>query len=289
MKMVRCIVGVMIVSSFFCAKNISTNAKSNDAVTEENAIEKITVDISDKKDVLKGKKIGIFNFSNLEGKETNDGKRLAKKLQELLLKKGGLVFVERAELDKLLNAQGLEQTGIVESEAIAESGKVLPIDVMINGTLAQIQGNGELTVKGVHVSSGEIYFMSSVTFTPQEAFTYKENTEKLQLHKKSPDTLDIINRTYLVLNTLSARKPLVFLLAVCEKDDPIFNDTPQLGKKLMMINAKMKNDNPMQWKRLTQLRRGVALLKQYDVTRYNDIQNKKMIVIKKSKERKGMK
>ncbi|MCP4129597.1 MAG: hypothetical protein GY754_01150 [bacterium] len=277
MKKIITVSIVLFLSSIISCGSGSNRKISNKGSlpSENDAIIKISHEIYSKQAVLQNKKLAIFNFTNLDGKEIEEGKRISKKLLETMLKKGGLRFVERSEIGKILEAQGIEQTGLVDPDSVSESGKVLPIDAMINGTIAQIGGHGELSVKVVNISTGEIYFVSSIEYIPAGSFSYSENKKKLELHKKSPGTVDNINRTFQTLDFMSKKNKSVFLIAVSQKNDPHYRDARQLAKRLKRKANKIRENNPQQWKRLKRLKKGVKLLKDHDQRKYNFLMEKK--------------
>jgi hypothetical protein len=282
------IMAVFLAFMVQCASGDSTTqvkkpSGGGSILSEEKAIIKIAAGISANGDKLKGKKIGVFNFSNLEGKETKEGIRISKKLMEKLVNQENLTLVERTEIEKILKAKEIEMTGIVDTESIDEGVKILPIDVMITGTIAQIGSHGELSVKAVNISNGEIISMLTVEFLPREKFSYKENKEKLDLHRKNPDKIVIINKTYQTLIWLSRNKPGIFLLAVSDKGDPMLENKPKLKQVLYRSAIRIKKNNPKGWRGLIQIRKGVKVLKKHDPQRYSVIVKKKQNIIRKTR------
>lgn len=268
----------------------STVRADNNVLDEEEALDKITSEVYQKHNLLKGKRIGIFSFTSLDGKEIAEGKQLSSKLLERLMKKGDLRFVERSEIDKVLKAQGFEQTGIVDPETVKESGKVLSIDVMISGNLARMSEHGELSVKAVDISSGEIYLASSVRFRPRMKFSSTEKNQKiLSLHSKSPDKVEIINRTFYILEKLRKQKPVGFLLVVIERSDiaTINKQNPRLSMELKRRNNIIRK-NPQLKKRTRRLRRGVRLMRENDPDRYDIIMKSKVELINRKEPLPGI-
>jgi predicted transcriptional regulator len=259
-----------------------SNVRADDTILDENsAVDKISSDIYEKHNLLKGKRIGIFSFTSLDGKEITEGKKFSAKLLESLMKKGDLRFVERSEIDKVINAQGFEQTGIVDPETVKESGKVLSIDVMISGNLARMPEYGELSVKAVDISSGEIYFASSVRFRPSRKFSNTEKNPKIvSLHRTAPDKIEMINRTFYILDKLSKQKPVGFLLAVIDKSDieTISKQNPNLSMELKR-RKNIIQKNPELKKRILKLRRGVKLIRENEPERYDIIMKRKVELI----------
>ncbi len=279
---------LMIAFNSSCEKS---TVRADDNVPGENeALDKITSEIYQKQDILTGKRIGIFSFTSLDGKEIAEGKKLSSKLLERLVKKGGLRFVERSEIDKVLKAQGFEQTGIVDPETVKESGKVLSIDVMISGNLARMPEYGELSVKAVDISSGEIYFVSSVRFRPSMKFSNTEKNPKiLSLYSKAPDKVELINRTFYILEKLRKRNPIGFLLIVIKRSDIeiIRKQNPRLSMELKRRKNIIRR-NPQLKKRTLRLRRGVRLIRENDPDRYDILMKRKVELINRKESIPGI-
>ena len=280
------------ISILSCSKSrsVRTTTTNQTLLNEESAIQKLSKDIFAKYEILKNKKIGIFDFSTLDGKENPDGKRLSKKLLEQLIKKGGLKFVERSEIDKLLKAQGIEQTGIIDPETIKESGKVFSIDVMINGTISRVNRNGELSIKAVDLSTGEIYLAASVNFVPAKKLAFKEDPKLVRLHRESPDKVQILNRTFFALERLSNERPVIFLLSVIRREDiPNLRDkNPKLARVLKKRRENIKSNNPQVAKKIYRLREGIKLLKDHVPERFDIIMKKKdELILRKPRRRPG--
>ena len=267
---------------FFCS-GVVIYAK--DAMKEEKAIDKLSSDIFDIKDKLSGMKIGVFDFTTLDGKEIPDGKRLADRLLEKLIKKGKLIFIERAQLDKLLKAQGIEQTGVIDPNEVRESGKVLPIDVMIHGTLARVGSQAELSIRVVNISSGEIYLASSVALKPNETLALKENPELLKISREDPYKIDNINRSYITLLKWSKNKPLIFLIVVLNEDEisVLERDRPKMADALKKRKERIETRRPKFNQNLVRMKKGFELIKQHDPERYGMLMQKKTELLNSKK------
>ena len=250
-------------------------------MTEENAIKKVAGDIYARQETFRDKKLAVFNFSNLEGKETPEGTRIAKKLLEELISRGGLIFVERTEIDKLLEAQGLEQTGIVDSDAISITGKVLPVDVMINGTVAQIEGSGEISAKAVNLTTGQIYLLCSAGFRPKEKFSYTENPESVTLFRKQPAKLELINKSFNALRMLGRKAPVLYLLATVEQQEvpKLKAENPALAESMKKMKDSLMQKSPDNWRKILRIREGVSLMKTLAPGRYETVARRKREIL----------
>jgi hypothetical protein len=274
------ILALTILSQGACARKGPTIRES--PLDENRALDYIAHEVYHQHDRLQGKKIGIFNFTTIDGKDILHGKVLAQKLLEKLMSRGELQFIERAEIDKILKAQGFEQTGIVDRQTVKESGTMLTIDVMISGTIAGNDTCGELSVKAVNISSGEIYMTSRVKFLPSRPLPTEKNPALLSLYRKSPKILDALNRTFFILGKLKKERPLIFLLAVLDRDDidMVRKHNPFLSVALKKRKNAIER-NPRMRRRIIQLRKGVKLLKEHDPQRYKSITAGKIEIIQR--------
>ncbi len=255
---------------------------------EDEAVGKAAGELYENSSKFKGKKISVYIFTNLDGKETEEGKRISQKFLSKMIVKKDFKFVERAEIDKIIKEHELQQTGAVDTESIMESGGVLPVDVMINGTIAQNNGLGEIHVKAVDVSTGEIYAISIVGYKPGKEFTYVENQEKLKQFKKSPDRFDKINNSISVINNMSTRAPFVFMLVTADESDikRIKKERPGMLKILNQRKENIKNNKPARWKNILRLRDNMNLIKEDNPDAYAKIIEKKNELIEKGIEKK---
>jgi hypothetical protein len=253
---------------------------------EKEAIQHISNDMQAARSKLAGKRIGIFNFTAITGEDTPDGARLSASLLESLMKAGGLVFIERAQVDKLLKAQGLEQTGVVDTEDMRESGKILPIDVVISGTLSRTGDNAELQVRAADIQSGEIYAVTSASFSASPAMGLKENPGLSKLQKDSPGSIDAINRAYTVLLKAADERPGLFFAAVLSDAElkAIAVKNPRRAENIIKRREAFFADKPEAKKKIQRLEKGLNLMKEHDRARYDEIMKKKEELL----DRKGL-
>jgi TolB-like protein len=246
---------------------------------EEKAMEKLGDEVYKKYDDLKSKKIGVFDFTTLNGTETQVGKRLSNKLIEYLVKNGKLIIVERTELNKLMKAQAIEQTGIIDVENAQESGKVLPVDIIINGTVARLDRQMEVAIKVVDLKTGQILLLSSVAMPSIGDYNYKENPDLIRLNKQSPEKLQSMNKAYFALRGMTTNRPLIFLMVVMNDADrkDIAEKNKNLDNKLKKRRSQLEQNKPGVIQTITKLQKGLDLIRQFEPQRY-----KELMVLKKS-------
>ena len=126
----------------------------------------------------------------------------------------------------------------------------------------------------------EIYFASTVDYKTKENFSYQENSELVELNKKSPGTVAIINNTYNALIFMNQNAPLQFLFVVSDKDDPAFSVRPKLKDRMEKRMEEIENKNNKQYKKLLVFKDNLNLIKTYAPVRYNNFMDLKYKMIK---------
>lgn len=277
--------GILVSLFFIMIFHIIACASYNPAVSavadEEKAMEKLSDDIYKKSDDLMKKKIGIFDFTTLNGTEIEAGKRLSNKLLEYLVKRGKLIIIERTELNKIMKAQAIEQTGIVDVETAQESGKVLPIDIIINGTMSQVDNQMAIAIKVIDIKTGQILLVSSTNMPPLSDYTYKENPELIRLSKQSPEKLQEMYKTYFKLRGMTAKNQFAFLMVVLNDDEwkDIKSNKKSLDYKLGKRKMEFEKNKPEVIQGIKNLKNGLQLIKQYEPQRYKEIMKWKKAII----------
>ncbi len=278
MKIIRVAVltGVLIVMVPMCTGR--NNARTSESQVDK-AIDTVATAIAQKSDVIKDSKIGIFDFTTIDGTVTPATKQVSTRLLGKLVDSTKLIIIERSELDKILKAQEIEQTGIVDTDTVKSTGGISSIDVMITGTLVPTIGGGELSVKVTDISSGRIYTMTSVAYPVKESTPSKSDKELAKIYREHPDKLDTLNRTYNELIRLGSNRPAVFLLAMLDSEDLTKID-PKVKRKLMRIKEKIFSEIPKLQRRVMILRKNISLLREYTPERYNRLSDRKKELIK---------
>lgn len=269
---------LLIAAMFSCSHQTITQQPG--LLSEDQAIQQIAAEINDKSSILKNKKIGVFDFTSVDGSVAPETKRLSTRLLETLIKTTDLSFIERTELDKLLKAQEIEQTGIVDTDTAKSPGGIASIDVMISGTVVIMPGQGEISVKTVNIGSGQIYHMCNAKILAP-AGSRTANTTLVKLHRENPEKLDMLNRSYNELKRLGVNKPAVFLLSMADKDDIalINNKNPQAGKFLDKRRVVIAKNNPRLQRKIMLLRKNIPLMKEYAPERYNELISRKKALL----------
>jgi hypothetical protein len=249
--------------------------------TEDKAIDELAQKMLADADKLKGKRIGLFKFTSIEGKETQEGARVSDSLLEKLMGKSSLKFIDRTELRKIIAENELEQTGLIDTNLVQENGKVLPIDLMITGTFAKINTEVTISARVVNSKTGELSMIKTCRYNSKQSGNSTDSAEAVALFKKSPDELDRINRAFYNLQFMSKNAPLIFLITVVDKSEieNFEKNQPKIANSLKKRKEKLDKENPEKIKKIQDLRKNLALMKEYFPKRYDIIMAKKIEVI----------
>ncbi|MBN1384617.1 MAG: hypothetical protein JW983_07055 [Elusimicrobia bacterium] len=107
----------------------STRVKKKQAVTIDKPKEVI---------VPPKKKISVIDFEN---KTAYGQRRLGTAASDILMtelgKSGKFILIERAKLNKVLEEQKLQTTGLIDSHTVSKAGKILGLDAVVVGAVSQ--------------------------------------------------------------------------------------------------------------------------------------------------------
>lgn len=83
------------------------------------------------------KRIAVIDFEDRSGWGHNIGSGLADMLVTQLVKSGKFMVIERQELSKILEEQGLGLSGAVTPQSAAQVGKLLGVELMVMGSVSE--------------------------------------------------------------------------------------------------------------------------------------------------------
>jgi hypothetical protein len=84
--------------------------------------------------------VAVLEFEGL-GATKQQVSTVTDRLRELLLESGRFRLVDRAQMDKVLEEQALQQAGCTTQECAVQVGKVLGVRTLITGKLTQVDGS----------------------------------------------------------------------------------------------------------------------------------------------------
>jgi len=143
---------------------------------------------------FKNKRIACAEFTDLAGNQTPEAKLFTERITTELSMIPEIELIERTQLEKVLREQNFSHSGIVDSKTAQEMGKILGVDVIICGTVADVGRKWEINVRAIEVKTGKIILGARVK-ARREAIRYipeKKEIEKKQefeLESESPSII----------------------------------------------------------------------------------------------------
>lgn len=122
------------------------------------AVETISNSISSV-DILKGKNLGIGDFTNLNGEGSQLGKKIADGVEFELVKLSsgkGFQVVDRKNFAQIAKEWELQLSGVVDESTVKKVGSLLGLDILIAGTASESGKDIDVKVKLIDTESGRI-------------------------------------------------------------------------------------------------------------------------------------
>ena len=99
--------------------------------------------------------IAILDF-DAKGVSKTEAGQLTNRLRNELFKTGAYVVLERGKMEEVLNEQGLQQSGICETECAVEVGRLLGVQQMVAGSVGKVGDVFTVSARIFDVQSGKI-------------------------------------------------------------------------------------------------------------------------------------
>jgi TolB-like protein len=113
-------------------------------------------------EVQKTYKIAVIEFPNLEGSVTGLGKYLAEELTTRLFRTGRFQIVERRLMNKMMEEQKLSATGLIDEKTASKFGRILGVDALTTGTIAELNTSVRVNARLISVETGNVFAVASV-------------------------------------------------------------------------------------------------------------------------------
>jgi TolB-like protein len=113
-------------------------------------------------DILKTHRIAVIEFTNLEGNETAFGKYLAEELTTRVFRTGRFQVIERQLLNKILEEQKFSATGLVDEKSASKLGRILGVDALATGTIADLNTNVKINARMIAPETGSVYAVAFI-------------------------------------------------------------------------------------------------------------------------------
>jgi TolB-like protein len=105
--------------------------------------------------------IAVIEFADLQGNVTDFGRFLSEELTTKLFETGKFKVIERQLLNKVITEQKLNLTGMVDPESAKKLGKILGVDAICSGTIADLGQSLEINARLISTQTGAIIAVAS--------------------------------------------------------------------------------------------------------------------------------
>ncbi len=109
------------------------------------------------------KRVAVVSFTDKANYGHNIGNGIADMLVTSLVESKKFIVIERSELDKIMQEQGLGMSGAVTSQSAAKVGKLLGVELMITGSVSEFGTKKDKIGGGLSALSGFNLGVSSET------------------------------------------------------------------------------------------------------------------------------
>ncbi len=129
----------------------------------ESGISELAQQISKNMTETGKKKIAIIEFSDLDGNITAFGQFLAEELitQLFMISPGQFEVVERRQLMKVLSEQKLTMSGLLDAKAMESVGKILGIEAIVTGSIADLGNNVKVNARLIGVDTAKVFAVAA--------------------------------------------------------------------------------------------------------------------------------
>ncbi|MEK6796502.1 MAG: FlgO family outer membrane protein [Spirochaetota bacterium] len=110
--------------------------------------------------------IAVFEFSvnGKSAKENGIGNAFTSVLITEIKKTGEFDVIDRANLDKAMKEMELGLSGAVDTATAAQLGKIVAANLLLNGTVSEVENNYIISVQMTEIESGRIILTEKVEF-----------------------------------------------------------------------------------------------------------------------------
>jgi len=131
----------------------------------ETGIDELAEQISKNMKETGRKKIAIVEFSDLDGNITAFGQFLAEELitRLFMIAPGQFEVVERRQLMRVLQEQKLTMSGLLDAKAMESVGKILGIDAIVTGTVADLGNTVKINARLIGVDTARVFAVAATS------------------------------------------------------------------------------------------------------------------------------
>ncbi|MEX1013714.1 MAG: FlgO family outer membrane protein [Candidatus Paceibacterota bacterium] len=140
--------------------------QQNDLDTRINSL---AIQISNKMSQTNKTSIAVIEFSDLNGQVTNLGKFLAEEVITKLFQSNKFKVIERQLLNKVIEEQKLQVSGIIDERSVKELGNLLGVEAIVSGTVTELANSVRINARLIGTETGEIFGAASSEIPKDES------------------------------------------------------------------------------------------------------------------------
>ena len=115
--------------------------------------------------------IAVVEFSDLSGGVTDFGRLLSEELITKMFATGKYKVIERLLLNKAIEEHKLQLQGLVDPKSAKELGKILGVDAIVSGTIADLGDSLRVNARVISTETGEVLSVAAATIVKDDAIT----------------------------------------------------------------------------------------------------------------------
>src|SRR5262249_17794618 len=120
--------------------------------------------------------IAVVEFSDLTGGVTDLGRLISEELITRFVSKGDYRVIERLLLNKAIAEHKLQLQGLVDPKSAKELGKILGVDLIVSGTIADRGDSLRINARLIATETGEVFSAAAVTTGKDESIRTLESS-----------------------------------------------------------------------------------------------------------------
>lgn len=115
--------------------------------------------------------IAVVEFSDLSGGVTDFGRLLSEELVTKLFATGKYKVIERLLLNKAIAEHKLQLQGLIDPKSAKELGKILGVDAIVSGTIADLGDSLRVNARLISTETGEVFSVAAATIVKDDTIT----------------------------------------------------------------------------------------------------------------------
>jgi len=150
-------------------ENTSKVETSSQQKSLDDQIEDLCNQIAIEMSEYKKTTIAVIEFSDLDGNVSDLGKFLSEEVITKLFLTKKFKVIERQLLNKVIKEQKLQVSGIVDEVSAKKLGKLLGVNAIVSGTVAELATSVKVNARLIGTETGEIFGAASVEISIDES------------------------------------------------------------------------------------------------------------------------